>query len=299
MIGVIKMKRLLIAATALSIMGLPLLANASPKQDLEQFRAYFFKKFPGVKLQDFGNGIYSIDPVRRDEWQNIEEFPPYEAGIDKGKALFNKYGLAKCFKNGGKGIKQNYPYFDSKSGKVHTLIADIQACIVKNGHKPLGLKKGKIAGIAAYMAYTSRGKVQNVVVPNDKRALKIYNRGKTHFYAKRGQLNFSCADCHMYSSGQMARGNLLSPALGHTSHFPVWRRKWAKKTAAKKGKVGAFGGFGTIERRYGGCNKQVRAKVLNKGKKWKKAQHPEYVALEYFHTAMSNGIKLNGPAVRQ
>jgi len=293
------MKKLVLSMLALTILVSPIANASSPKSDLKNFRAYYMNKFPGVKLQQFADGIYAIDATRRDEWQNIEEFPPWEAGVEKGKAMFKKFGLAKCFKNGGIGIKQNYPYFDSKSGSVRTLYMDINACIKKNGHKPLGLKKGKIAAIGAYMSSTSHGKAQNVVVPNDKRALAIYDRGKRHFYAKRGQLNFSCADCHMYSSGQMARGNLLSPALGHTSHFPVWRRKWAKKTAKKKGKAGPFGGFGTIQRRYGGCNKQVRAKVLNKGKKWKKKQHPEYVALEYFHTYMSNGIKLNGPSTRQ
>ena len=156
--------------------------------------------------------------------------------------------------------------------------------------------KGKFAGIAAYMTSTSKGKPTNVKIDSSRKSMKAYNQGKRHFYAKRGQLNFSCADCHVYNHGMMARGNLLSPALGHTSHFPVWRRSWAKKTAAKKGKTGAFDGFGTIQRRYGGCNKQVRAKPL-KGKKGQ--QHPEYVALEYFHTYMSNGIKINGPAVRQ
>jgi len=285
------MKKLLIALSALSVLGgAPMVADASPQSDLKKFRAYFFKKFPGVKLQDYGNGIYALDESRREEWENIEEFPPYEDGIELGKSLFNKYSLGTCFKNGGIGIKQNYPYFDSKSGKVRTLEADIHTCLKKKGvdAKKAGikLKKGKIAAIGSYMAYTSRGKKQNVVVPNDKRAQAIYTRGKTHFYAKRGQLNFSCADCHMYSSGMMVRGNLLSPGLGQTSHFPVWRRKWAKK-----GK-GATAGYGTIHRRYGGCNKQVRAKPL-------KAQGAEYTALEYFHTYMSNGIKLNGPAVRQ
>ena len=285
------MKKLLIALSALSVLGVaPTVATASPQSDLKNFRAYFFKKFPGVKLQDYGNGIYALDETRRGEWENIEEFPPYEDGIELGKSLFTKYNMGKCFKNGGIGIKQNYPYFDSKSGKVRTLVNDIHACMKKNGFdaKKEGVKtkKGKITAIMAYMAYTSRGKKGNVVVPNDSRAMAAYTRGKTHFYAKRGQLNFSCADCHQYNSGMMARGNLLSPALGHTSHFPVWRRKWAKK-----GK-GETAGFGTIQRRYGGCNKQVRAKPL-------KAQGAEYTALEYFHTYLSNGIKLNGPAVRQ
>jgi len=286
------MKKILIMAAI--AMGLsPILAIASPQTDLKQFRAYFFKKFPGVKLQDYADGIYAIDKQRRIEWETSEEFPNYEPGIEIGEELFTKYNLGTCFKNGGIGIKQNYPYFDKKSGKVRTLEGDIMACLkrkkVDTKKAKIGYKKGKIAAISAYMAYSSRDKKQNVVVPNDKRALAIYNKGKTHFYAKRGQMNFSCADCHMYQAGTNVRANLLSPGLGQTSHFPVYRKKW--EFAGK----GALGGFGTIQRRYGGCNKQVRAKPLKK----KGGQHPEYVALEYFHTYMSNGIRLNGPGIRQ
>ncbi len=291
------MKKFLIALTALTVLGgATVTAQATPQDDLKQFRAYFFKKFPGIKLQDYANGIYALDAARRFEWEAMEEFPPYEDGVDKGKAMFEKYGLAKCFKNGGIAIKQNYPYWDKKTQKVRTLEEDIMACLKRNGvdtkKEKIKYKKGKLAAMSAYMAYTSRGKKQNVRIDGSKASLAAYTRGKTHFYAKRGQLNMACADCHMYNAGMMVRGNLLSPALGHTSHFPVWRRKWAKKTAAKKGKSGPFDGFGTIQRRYGGCNKQVRAKPF-------KAHSAEYNALEYFHTYMSNGIKLNGPAVRQ
>ena len=293
------MKKFIIAATALLIGATPMLADASPAGDLKKFQDYFKKMNPGVKMQDYADGIYALDENRRAEWENIEEFPPYEAGLDNGEALFKKYGVAKCFKQGGKGIRQNYPYFDKKSGKVRTLEGELMACLKKNGvdtkKEKLKYGKGKFAAIAAYMTSTSKGQKINVTIDPSKKSMAIYNQGKRHFYAKRGQLNFSCADCHVYNHGMMARGNLLSPALGHTSHFPVWRRSWAKKTAAKKGKAGAFDGFGTIQRRYGGCNKQVRAKPLKK----KGAQHPEYVALEYFHTYMSNGIKVNGPAVRQ
>ena len=281
------MKKFLIAISALTVLGglAAVPAQASPQEDLKQFRAYFFKKFPGVKLQDFGNGIYALDASRRFEWEEMEEFPAYEDGLETGEKLFKKYGLAKCFKNGGKGIKQNYPYFDKKSGKVRTLEQDINACVVKNGHKKLKWKKGAMPAIGSYMAYTSRGKKQNVVVPNDKAALAAYEDGKTTFYAKRGQLNFACADCHVYNAGMMVRGNLLSTGLGQTSHFPVWRRKWAK------GK-GGTAGFGTLQRRYGGCNKQVRAKPH-------KSQSDEYRDLEYFHTYMSNGLESNGPGARK
>jgi sulfur-oxidizing protein SoxA len=287
MTGVIKMKKFLIAFTALAVLGgaAASSAQATPEEDLKQFRAYYFKKFPGVKLQDYGNGIYALDANRRFEWEAMEEFPPYEDALETGEKLFKKYGLAKCFKNGGIGIKQNYPYFDKKTGKVRTLEQDINACVVKNGHKKLKYKKGDMPAIGAYMAYTSRGKKQNVIVPNDPRALAAYEDGKTTFYAKRGQLNFACANCHVDNAGMMVRGNLMSAGLGQTSHWPAWRRKWAKGQGGTKG-------LGTLQRRYTGCNKQVRAKPL-------KAQSEKYNNLEYFHTYMSNGIKLNGPAVRQ
>ncbi len=292
------MKKFLIAVSALTMLGGAAMssAQASPSEDLKQFRAYFFKKFPGVKLQDYANGIYALDATRRFEWEAMEEFPPYEDGIEVGKKLFEQYNLGSCFKNGGIGIKHHYPYWDKKTQKVRTLEQDIMACLKKKGvdtkAAKIGWKKGKLAAISAYMAYTSRGKPTSVVIDSSDASMAAYTRGKTHFYAKRGQLNMACADCHMYNAGMMIRGNLLSPALGHTTHFPVWRRKWAKKTAAKKGKSGPLDGFGTIHRRYGGCNKQVRAKPF-------KAQSEEYRDLEYFHTYMSNGIKLNGPAVRQ
>ncbi|MEM7563767.1 MAG: sulfur oxidation c-type cytochrome SoxA, partial [Pseudomonadota bacterium] len=200
-----------------------------------------------------------------------------------GEELFNKpfangNTYASCFENGGIGIRQNYPYFDPESGEIKTLELEINECRVANGEKPLKYKRGPIADISAYMASTSRGNVFNIVVPDDPRAIAAYERGKRHFYQKRGQLNMACADCHKFYSGNKVRADLLSPALGHLTHFPVYRSKW--------------GGMGTTHRRYGGCNKQVRAKPF-------KAQSAEYRALEYFHTYMSNGLVVNGPGARK
>lgn len=265
------------------VAGLPTAAQATPAEDLQAFREYFMKRFPGVPLEEYKNGVYAINADARSSWEAIEEFPPYEDAVAKGEKLFktkfaNGKSYASCFPNGGKGIRQNYPYFDKESGKVKTLEGEINECRVKNGEQPLGWKKGDIASISAYMASTSNGKKLNVVVPNDKRALAAYNRGKHHFYAKRGQLNLSCANCHVDNAGNMVRADTLSPALGHPTHFPVWRLKWD--------------GLGTIQRRYGGCNEQVRAKAF-------KAQSDEYTALEYFHTYMSNGISVNAPSTRK
>lgn len=278
------MKKLLVIAATLGLISTASLAvQASPQQDLKEFRAYYADRFPDVPFNEYINGVYAIDQASREQWEAIEEFPPYELNVDKGKSLFNKpfkngKTYASCFRNGGIAIKQDFPYYDSATGKVITLESAINDCRSKNGEEPLKWQKGDIADVSAYMAYTSRGNKTNVTVPADEGAQAAYKRGKAHFYAKRGQLNMSCADCHQWNAGNRIRADLLSPALGHTTHFPVYRSKW--------------GGLGTMHRRYGGCNKQVRAKPY-------KAQSDEYRTLEYFHTYMSNGLVMNGPGARK
>ena len=277
------MKKIITTAALAVFIVLPVTAFSTPEGDLSEFRSYFVKRFPGTPFADFQNGVYSIDPASREQWEDIEEFAPYELNISKGEELFNKpfangKTYASCFENGGIGIRQNYPYFDTVSGEVKTLELEINECRKANGEKPLKWKKGPIADISAYMSYTSRGNVFNIVIPDDSRALAAYERGKKHFYTKRGQLNMACADCHYFYAGNKIRADLLSPALGHLTHFPVYRSKW--------------GGLGTTHRRYGGCNAQVRAKP-------EKAQSAEYRALEYFHTYMSNGLAVNGPGARK
>ena len=278
------MRKLLLITAAFSVLSAtPLIGQATPEEDLKAFRGYFMERFPNVPLEEFANGVYAINTQRREQWEAVEEFPPYELNVESGEEMFNtpfKNGktYASCFRNGGIGIKSDYPYFDTDKGKVETLESAINECRTKNGEKPLGWGKGKMADLAAYMAFTTRGQVINTKIPHDQRAMDAYNKGKQFYYARRGQLNMSCAHCHVDNAGNNIRADLLSPALGHASHFPVYRSKW--------------GGLGTIHRRFGGCNKQVRAKPF-------KAQSDEYRNLEYFLTYMSNGIPWNGPGARQ
>lgn len=275
-----------IIATALSIMliaATPLAAQATPDDDLKAFRAYFTNKFPDVPEYDFINGAYALDPAAREQWEALEESPPYKIAIDNGKAKFQKKftngnSYASCFPSYRHGIKQNYPYFDTDKGKVITLEGAINKCRTDNGEKKLRWKTGEITEISAYLASLSRGQTINIKVPNNAKAFAAYNQGKKHFWSKRGQLNMSCADCHYYYSGRLLRADMLSPAYGQASGFPVYRNKWA--------------GMGTIQRRFSDCNKLVRAKPF-------KAQSAEYKALEYYHTFMSNGLLMNGPSQRK
>jgi sulfur-oxidizing protein SoxA len=279
------MTKTLIAAVALAAAtGLPIVAQATtPAEDIEIYREYFLKKFPGVPLQEFANGVYAIDQVSRDSWEAIEEFPPYEPFIEAGEEMWNEpfangKSYADCF-NGDPAQRKNYPRWDKARGMVITLPLAINECRVQNGEEPLKYKKGAIASLLAYMSYESRGQTVDVDIPaDDPRALGAYNDGKSFYFARRGQLNFSCAHCHMESAGQHIRTDVLSPALGHATGWPVYRSKW--------------GELGTLHRRFDGCNRQVRAAPFA-------AQGEEYRNLEYFLTHMSNGIDYNGPSARK
>lgn len=252
------------------------------ERDIAAFRQYYANKFPNIDPDAFQDGVYAIDEASREQWLEIEEFPPYEFAVDSGKALFempfaNGGTYAGCFANGGIGVKQNYPYFDTTANEVVTLELTINRCRISNGEQPLAYKTGDMASLAAYMAFTSRGNRFAVAIPNEA-AYEAYQQGKKFFYSKRGQLNFACADCHMRVSGQKLRADILSPALGHPTGFPVYRAKWED--------------MGTLHRRYIGCNRNIGAMPLA-------AQSTEYRNLEFFQTILSNGLAINGPSSRK
>jgi len=261
---------------------------ASQADDLKAIHSYFKKKFPKVPFKEFANGSCALSADKRINWESMRDFPPFEDHLAKGEELWNKKfkngnSFATCFGDDVSKVRNRFPHWNARDKKVETLEANIIQCQKANGEKPFKLKVGNIAYLSAYIANQANGQTINVVVPNDKDAQAAYEAGKQFFYAKRGQLNLACADCHVYQAGMYARGNLLSPVVGQTTHFPVWRGKWAKK----KGD-----GFGTLQRRYGGCNKQVRAKPF-------KTQGKEYSNLEYFHASMSNGLTIDAPDYRE
>lgn len=256
---------------------------AGPQDDQNQLRLLYKQKFPSLTLQDYSNGVYAIDPIARESWEAIEEFPPYEPSIDEGEIEFNTpftngktYG--DCFPNKGIGIANRYPRWDSAKKEVVTLAKAVNDCRVANGEPELPYKKGKIAKLLAYMAYTSRDKPIDIKIPDEQEALVAYEEGKQYYYQRRGQLNFSCATCHIQNAGKKIRVETLSPMLGHTSGWPVYRLKW--------------GETGTLHRRFIGCHKQIRATPLP-------AQSREYRNLEYFMSYISNGFPFNGPTTRK
>jgi sulfur-oxidizing protein SoxA len=276
---------LALAALALAVATItPTVAadTPDPAADAKAFRDYFATKFPNVKLEDFANGPYAMDEDMRRQWEEKEQFPPYEFSLNMGKEMFakpfkNGKSYADCFPNQGIGIRQNYPYFDAKEGKVITLELALNRCREANGEPPFSYVGDEMAALTAYMAFTSRDKLFNIEIPDDPRALDAYQNGKRYFYTRRGQLNFSCATCHVQNPGERLRAEILAPALGILNAMPIYRSEW--------------GGMGTISRRLTTCNSQIRAVPLE-------PQADEYRDLEYYLSYVSNGLPVSGPGSR-
>lgn len=257
------------------------------QKDIEEFQGYFKKHFSELELANYSDGVNALPQYeeRRANWELLMEFPPYETDMDKAHQLW-----AKSFKNGktysdcfkSKPPATKYPYWDGQRKEIRTIELDINECLTQNGEEPIkNLKSGTIALLVAAFREQFNGQPWAVDVDTPE-AKAAYEQGKRFYWTKRGQLNFSCANCHVHSAGKKLRGDVLSAGLGHTTGFPVYRTKWA--VAGKP--------WGTVHRRYAGCNKQVRAKPF-------KVQSPEYRALELYEAVMSTGVPLKVPSQRQ
>lgn len=256
---------------------------AGPEEDLAAFRAFYAQRFPDVELADHKDGAYALDAAKREQWLEMEEFPPYEIAVDDGAELYdipfaNGGSYADCLGDGAPAVKGRYPYFDIPRGEVITLEMTLNECRTEAGERALDWDSEELAALMAYIAMESRGQRVAVNVPDNSAALGAYEAGKQFYYQRRGQLNFACSSCHLQATGMMLRAERLSAAVGHTTHWPVYRGKWQR--------------VGILHRRFRECNSQVRAEPFP-------MQSEVYRNLEYFLSYMNNGMELNGPASRK
>jgi sulfur-oxidizing protein SoxA len=264
-----------------SVFLLAFQVHAAPEDDRLAMRDHYQKRFPDIPLEAHKDGVYAFDLDAREQWLELEDFPPYEIAVDEGMELFeapladgNSY--SDCFGDGT--VKGQFPYFDEKRAEVITLELAINNCREQHGSQALAYESTEMVKLTAYIAFQSRGQAIAVAEPTSEQALAAYENGKRFYSSRRGQLNFACTSCHVQLAGNRLRSERLSASLGHVSHWPVYRLKWQE--------------VGSLHRRFARCNKQVGAEPLA----WQSA---EYRNLEYFLSYISNGLPLNGPAIRK
>ena len=257
-------------------------ALATPEQDRQAFIKLYTQKYPNIKVDDYVYGALAFDNDSRAQYNSIMEFPPYESVIDQGRKMWetsftNGKKYAVCFPNEGKQIAGNYPKFDESKGKVVTLQDALNACRTANGEEAYKVSDMKTMGtLTAYMRTLSDGMLMNVKIEGPQ-AMAAYEDGKKTFFSRKGQLNFACASCHVQNAGTRLRSELISPAVGNAVHWPVFR-----------------GGDNlvTLQQRYDGCYKQVRAVPPPQGGEIMNN-------LEYFHSSLSNGLPMKASVFRK
>ncbi len=235
-----------------------------------------FKKAP--THGDFSAGTYTFDMIGKMSRDDQMEMPPFFDNIDSGEALFEKH-----FKNCLTKSANQYPIFDEAKGQVVTLGGALMACAKtagltkqknKKGKAVWNMKGGKMADVQMYLMNMAGedGKKIDISI-NSAKAAAAYENGKQEYYSQRGYLKLSCASCHVQGAGQRVRLQLMSPLVGHVTHFPVFR----------VGKGKAF----TLEGRLGGCNRDEgeNYKLHKPGKTWQNN-------VLYFMSYMSNGMDI-------
>ncbi len=257
-------------------------AHASPEKDRQELIKYYTSKYPNVKVEDYIYGALAFDAGSKAQYDAIMEFPPFDSQVEAGRKMWetpfkNGKTYASCLPNGGKQIAGNYPMFDEAKGKVVTLHDAINDCRVANGEEAFKVNDMKTMGtLTAYMRTLSDGMLMNVKVEGPK-AMAAYEDGKKTFYSRKGQLNFACATCHVQNGGNYLRSELMSPVVGHAVHWPVFR---------------AGDNLVTLQQRYQGCFSQVRQVPPPQG-------GTTMNNLEYFHSALSNGLPMKASVFRK
>ncbi len=107
-------------------------------------------------------------------------------------------------------------------------------------------------------------------------AAPYYAAGEAFFHRRQGQMNLSCAGCHVENAGRRLRGDTISHGLGNG--YPAYRLEWQS--------------LGSLHRRLRACSLGVRAVQLAAGA-------PEYLALELYLAKRAAGVPVETPAIRR
>ena len=254
------------------------------QEDIRDFQQFFLSRFPDVPLEAYQDGVNALPQyaAKRMNWELLMEYPPFETEMLSAEQMWQATlpsgsSLKQCFV--GKPPPTAYPYFFN--GTVHTIEGDINGCLTENGAEEIDGMGNQMALLVAAFKSPWSGQILDIDY-RDSEIRRLYKIGQQYFWSKRGQMNLSCANCHVHNAGNQLRGDVLSAALGHASGYPVYSTSWSLLGDP----------MGTLHRRYAQCNKLVGAAPLA-------AQSQVYIALEIYQTIMSSGIPIKVPSQRQ
>jgi len=266
--------RFVFAAAALAFATV---AHGAAEQVRSALASRLQSQVPGVAPSDYALGAAAIDTELRAKMQeNAGASLPV---VESGKALWsrkfrNGRTLASCFPNGGRRVAATYPLYDSRLKRVVTLETAINQCLKANGEPLYDLADPQTMGVvAAYLRSLADG--QKVAVRMAAGAEERFEEGRRLYFTRLGQRNFACASCHVQSAGRRYGDQVLSPAIGQATHWPLVRGGRAI----------------TLQARMRECLELMGAAPFPAGA-------DELNHLELFLTYLSNGLTLRANAWR-
>lgn len=167
-----------------------------------------------------------------------------------------------------------YPVYHEPSGKPITLEERVNLCRTEQMEaEAWAWGSDELVAMTTFVRHQARGQPVHVTV--DGAARPFFERGRQHYYQRRGLFDMSCAQCHEQNYGRWLRGNLLSQ--GQTNAHPLYHSggqdmEWLHDLFAL-------------------CNGRVRAEPYAPGS-------DEFVALELYVAWRGNGLPVETPGVR-
>lgn len=201
--------------------------------------------------------------------------------VDRGAQLWqegSERSCAACHGEAGtsmRGVAARYPAIDKASGRLFDLDERINACRVGRQHRAALLRESDdLLALTALVAFQSRGLPMAATITGPARA--AFERGRTFYAERHGQMNLSCAQCHDGNWGKRVFAETLSQ--GHGNAFPAYKLEWQA--------------LGSLQRRIRACLFGIRAQMPEPGA-------PELTDIELFLAWRSRGLTIEAPGVRR
>lgn len=203
--------------------------------------------------------------------------------VEAGEQLFGQPGAngkacADCHGASGEQLDvrrlARYPVYSEALQKPLTLRGRILLCRKdRQGGPPLAYASEQAMQLETFVRHLAAG--QTIDVDTGGPMAPYYAAGEKRYRTRYGQVDIACHQCHDYHAGQHFRGQILSQ--GQSNGFPLYRY--------------TEGHMVGLQERISECLTNLRAEPYPAGS-------PEYLELEVYMSARSNGLKIETPAIR-
>ena len=203
--------------------------------------------------------------------------------VDQGRVLFTTTAAggkacSSCHGDGGSGLDgkriARYPVYDPDTGSPLTLRGQVLQCWAERlGNPPLAYADKRALQLETFVRSLARG--ETVAVEIDENLQPYYDAGEKLYRTRWGQVDIACHQCHDYHAGGTFRGQVMTQ--GQTNGFPVYRFTTGQTVG--------------LQERITECLTSLRAQPYPAGS-------AEYLALEVYMSARSNGLEIETPAIR-